>query len=116
MQCSHPVGDAMRLKSASMRLPSDMCLFFDVVFLTVLVKVTSPDEVKENFPCLELLPLQTGQSHVVLLLIGMRFRLMHSKLKTLPVWQLELWHAASLSVVFAFCLHKQTESNFRASA
>ena len=79
MQSNHPVGDEMRSKSASMRLPSDMCLFRDVVFVTVLMKVTSLEEVKENFPCLELLPLQTGHSHVVLLLFGMRFRLMHSK-------------------------------------
>ena len=104
------------MKWGQNQLQCDMCLFLDVVFLTVLMKVTSLEEVKENFPCLELLSLQTGHSHVVLLLFGMHFRFMHSKGKNLPVWQLELWHSTCLSVVFGFCLHKLTESNFKTSA
>ena len=74
MQSRHPVGDVMKSKSASMRVPSDMCLF-----LIVLMKVISLEEVKENFPCLEVIPLQTGERHVIDLLFGMHFRLMHSK-------------------------------------
>ena len=47
--------------------------------LLMLMKVISLEEVKENFPVLELVPLQTGQSHVNVLLFGMHFRVMHSK-------------------------------------
>ena len=45
----------------------------------LLMKVIILEEVKENFPVLELVPLQTGQSHVIVLLFGMHFRLMDSK-------------------------------------
>ena len=47
--------------------------------LMLLMKVISLEEVTENFPVLELVPLQTGQTHVIVLLFGVHFRLMHSK-------------------------------------
>ena len=121
VQSKHPWGEAMISNSNWVSLPSDLHLLVaGVLFVTFFTNSMSSVEIEhlEVRTCLFLaVPfLQVGQSHVVLLLFGMRLRLRHAKWKNLPFWQHELWHWTSLSVFFTFCLHKQIKSKFRTSS
>ena len=98
----------MKSKSASMRLPSDMCLSLDVVAESHITWGS-----KGKFSCSGIGSFTNLAKPCYCSVIWHAFQVDAFQMKQIAP---SATGVVSFSVVFAYCLHKQTESSFRASA